>query len=74
MEESQVIKVTLLTKSGELSTLIDAPATEDVEEIAQGMAHELAQRPKWMAIGNILFFSGAVSAINIDTYDSREAA
>lgn len=71
--ENQLVKVTFLTKSGEISTYIEAPATEEVEEIAQGMANELAQRPKWMAVGNICFFSGAVSAISVDIYD-REAA
>ena len=44
--------------------------TEEPEEVADELAEELnSDRPKWITAGNVAFFTGAVSAIEIDTFD-----
>ena len=72
-EDLNIIKVTFLTKSGLVECYIERPTHLEAEEIATEFANELSTRPQWMSVGNVCFFSGAVSAITVDIHD-REAA
>lgn len=65
----QTIKLTLHLTSGQtINTLTSAPEDLDVEDIARNVAEALNGRPSWRSRGNVAFFSGAVSAIEIDTF------
>lgn len=68
-DPTQILKVTLHTNAGEaVETFIDGPVGEEPDEIAAGFANELAGRPRWMNIGHLTLFSGAITVIEVDIH------
>jgi hypothetical protein len=65
------IRATLHLASGsKIVTHEDDEAVQDADEWLETVQEEM-KRPAWHVIGNVLFFSQAISAIEAENYDRR---
>lgn len=69
---TQTVELMIHTNAGQsVSTYIESPDNDEPEEIADQLVTELASRPRWLAFGNVAFFSGAITLIEVDIHDSE---
>lgn len=76
MTDTRVVEnvpITLHLASGkEVGSYIECFSDEDPEDELDGLIELLSHRPHWRSIGDVLVFTGAVSAISL-TLEERTA-